>query len=204
MKLKKVTFSIFIMLAALLTFSIKNKKAAENLSQEKNLKAIEKNSPKKIQEGSKTIDKPLDLKDYKIDQIIVEKSKRLLHLKSQNKIIKTYSVSLGDAPQGQKEQQGDEKTPEGHYVIDWRNNKSRYHLSLHIGYPKVWQKARAKILGINPGGDIMIHGLPNGQKDWGKGHLLVDWTDGCIAVTSEEIEEIWKAVPNGTPIEILP
>lgn len=140
----------------------------------------------------------------KIDEVIVEKSKRRLHLKSNSKVIKSYSVSLGANPAGAKQVQGDSKTPEGQYIIDWRNSKSAYHLSLHISYPKIWQKGWARLNGVNPGGDIMIHGLPNGQGDWGQAHLLRDWTDGCIALTNEEIEEIWKVVPNGTPIKILP
>jgi len=119
-------------------------------------------------------------------------------------VLKTYKISLGTTPVGPKQRQGDHKTPEGHYVIDRRNPKSRFYRSLHISYPNADDRARAAQSEIDPGGDIMIHGLPNGFGWFGDLHLLHDWTDGCIAVSDEEMDEIWRAVPDGTPIEIKP
>jgi len=117
---------------------------------------------------------------------------------------KEYEISLGDNPIGHKQQQGDERTPEGQYIIDYRNPDSSYHLSLHITYPDAQDIAHAKTLGVSPGGEIFIHGLPNGMGALGAGFKNRDWTDGCIAVNNREIEEIWNLVKNGTPIEIRP
>ena len=138
------------------------------------------------------------------DKILVEKAKRKLHLLSKGKVFKTYKVSLGPNPKGHKVRQGDGRTPEGSYVIDYKNDKSKFHLSLHISYPNREDRQWAKTLGVSPGGDIMIHGLPNGWGGLGKSHLLHDWTEGCIAVTNTEIEEIWGLTPIGTRIEIRP
>lgn len=139
-----------------------------------------------------------------IDKLVVKKSKRKLHLLSKDKIIKTYRGSLGKNPLGHKIQEGDGKTPEGTYIIDRRNVNSAYHRSLHISYPSPEDIKRAKITGIPPGGDIMIHGLPNGLGFLAPVHHLMDWTKGCIAVTDKEIEEIWNHVPDGTQIIIKP
>ena len=111
---------------------------------------------------------------------------------SKDKVLKTYKIALGGNPNGPKERQGDNKTPEGTYIIDSRNKNSRYHLSLHISYPNEKDKKRAKELGVSPGGDIMIHGIKNGFSWIGDLHTELDWTKGCIAVTDEEIEEIDK------------
>ncbi len=138
------------------------------------------------------------------DKILIEKKERRLTLLSKGRVLKTYKVALGGNPNGPKERQGDNKTPEGTYVIDSRNNDSRYHLSLHISYPNGKDKKRAKELGVSPGGDIMIHGIKNGYSWVGDFHAEVDWTKGCIAVTDEEIEEIYKLAPNGTIVEIRP
>jgi len=136
------------------------------------------------------------------DQILIEKAKRQLTLYRKGEVLKTYQVSLGRTPVGAKIQQGDSKTPEGKYIVDWRNPKSQFHLSLHISYPNAEDKRRAAELGVSPGGMIMIHGLPNGFSAAGPLNTLIDWTDGCIAVTNQEIEEIWKLVPDGTEVEI--
>jgi murein L,D-transpeptidase YafK len=136
------------------------------------------------------------------DRVVVLKSERRLQLYRGEQLLMEYRVSLGFNPVGTKEIEGDGKTPEGPYFIDKRNPKSQYHLSLHISYPTAKQVAQASAWGVNPGGLIMIHGLPNGLGAMGRLHLLTDWTAGCIAVTNEEIEEIWRAVPNGTPIEV--
>ena len=139
-----------------------------------------------------------------VDRILIEKSARRLMLISQGEVLKTYKIALGGNPIGPKERQGDNKTPEGTYVIDGRNRDSRYYLSLHISYPNERDKNRAKELGVSPGGDIMIHGIKNGSSWVGDAHAKVDWTNGCIAVTNEEIEEIARLTPNGTMVEIRP
>ena len=100
--------------------------------------------------------------------------------------------------------QGDHKTPEGHYVLDRRNPKSKFYKSIHVSYPNEQDRRKAQAKGVPPGGDIMIHGLPNGMGAVGAAHRLTDWTDGCIAVTDAEMDEIWKIVPDGTPVEIRP
>jgi tetratricopeptide (TPR) repeat protein len=138
------------------------------------------------------------------DRILIEKKERRLTLISKGKVLKTYKIALGGNPNGPKERQGDNKTPEGTYVIDSRNRDSRYHLSLHISYPNEKDRRRAKQRGAPPGGDIMIHGIKNGFAWVGDLHTEVDWTKGCIAVTDEEIEEIDKLAPNGTIVEIRP
>ena len=139
-----------------------------------------------------------------VDRILIEKSTRRLMLISQGEVLKSYKIALGGNPIGPKERQGDNKTPEGTYVIDGRNKDSQFHLSLHISYPNERDKNRAKELGVSPGGDIMIHGIKNGFSWVGDAHTAVDWTKGCIAVTDEEIEEISKLAPNGTIVEIRP
>ena len=138
------------------------------------------------------------------DKVLIEKKERRLTLLSKEEVIKTYKIALGGNPVGPKERQGDNKTPEGTYIIDSRNSNSGYHLSLHISYPNEKDKMRAKKLGVSPGGDIMIHGIKNGLAWIGDFHAEVDWTEGCIAVTDKEIEEIERLVPNGTIVEIRP
>lgn len=140
----------------------------------------------------------------KVDKVLVLKADRKLQLLSGETVVREYKIALGRNPVGPKERQGDSKTPEGAYVIDFRNRHSQFHRSLHITYPTAAQRREARRRGYSAGGDIFIHGLPNGQGKLGKAHLLVDWTDGCIAVTNEEIEEIWALVKDGTPIEIKP
>ena len=127
-----------------------------------------------------------------------------MELLTGGRVILTYKVALGQGGLAPKDRQGDGRTPEGHYVIDARNAASEYHLSLHVSYPNADDRKRAAKLGVAPGGDIMIHGLPNGKGWIGAGHRAYDWTLGCIAVTNEEIEEVWKLVPMGTPVEIRP
>ena len=139
-----------------------------------------------------------------VDRIRIEKSTRRLMLISQGEVLKSYKIALGGNPIGPKERQGDNKTPEGTYVIDARNRESRFHLSLHISYPNERDKKRAKELGVSPGGDIMIHGIKNGFSRVGDAHTGVNWTKGCIAVTDQEIDEIDKLAPNGTIVELRP
>ncbi len=138
------------------------------------------------------------------DKVVILKKERKLILYSKGQELKRYSIALGGDPNGPKTQQGDHKTPEGNYVLDRRNPKSRFYRSIHISYPRQEQVAAAQRRGVSPGGDVFIHGLPNGFGALGRLHLARDWTDGCIAVTNEEIDEIWRAVPDGTPIEIRP
>jgi murein L,D-transpeptidase YafK len=140
----------------------------------------------------------------KADKVVVAKAERTLTLMSQGKVIRSYKVALGGNPVGRKEQQGDHKTPEGHYVLDRRNAKSRFYKAIHVSYPNQEDRRRAADRGVSPGGDIMIHGLPNGFRWLGAAHRAKDWTDGCIAVTDAEIDEIWELVPDGTSIEIVP
>lgn len=147
--------------------------------------------------------KPLP-EGVKADKVIVEKHARQMILLSKGQVVKKYKISLGRNPKGPKVRAGDRKTPEGFYVIDSRNPRSRYHLALHISYPNLSDSKRAKQLGVSPGGDIMIHGIRKGFGWLGPLHRLVNWTKGCIAVTNKEIEEIWRAAPDGTRIEIRP
>ena len=140
----------------------------------------------------------------KADQVVVAKSERTLTLLAQGKLIRTYKVALGGTPVGAKVQQGDHKTPEGRYILDRRNAKSRFYKSIHVSYPNEQDKQQAAKNGVSPGGDIMIHGLPNGFGWLGATHRANDWTDGCIAVTDREMDEIWELVADGTLIEIRP
>ncbi len=142
--------------------------------------------------------------DARADNVVVHKPPRTLTLLRGGQPLKTYAVSLGASPAGHKAQEGDERTPEGRYVLDYRNPQSGAHLSLHVSYPDSADAARARARGVPPGGMIMVHGIINGLGWVGRLHRLVDWTDGCIAVTDGEMDEIWRAVPDGTPITIRP
>jgi len=138
------------------------------------------------------------------DRVVVHKAERRLDLLSQGSILKSYRISLGGAPSGPKQREGDHRTPEGLYTLDYRKADSSFHKALHISYPSPADRAAAASAGRAPGGLVMIHGLPNGQGWLGRLHLAYDWTDGCVAVTNREIEEIWRAVPDGAPIELRP
>jgi murein L,D-transpeptidase YafK len=142
--------------------------------------------------------------DTKADSAAVFKGERKLVLYSEGKELKTYSVSLGKNPAGPKEKKGDKKTPEGSYVLDSRLKNSKFHLAIHISYPNEQDRLNAEKLGVSPGGDIMIHGLPNKLRFPEDYYADTDWTDGCIAVSNDEIEEIWGLVEDGTPITIYP
>ena len=139
-----------------------------------------------------------------IDRIVVEKSVRKLSIFANGQKLKGYRVALGRNPVGPKQQEGDNKTPEGIYKVDGRNPQSSFHLALHISYPSDQDKARASERGVSAGFDIMIHGIQNGLGWIGAFHRLHDWTAGCIALTDEEIEELWRMTPDGTPVEIRP
>jgi len=131
--------------------------------------------------------------------IVVEKQKRQMTLLRDGTPIKTYTVALGGNPIGHKTQEGDGRTPEGSYKIDFKNLRSNYYLSLHISYPNETDRANAVEAGVDPGGDIMIHGAPNDGRT-----VEGDWTQGCIAVSNAEMDEIWNLVTDGTTIEINP
>ncbi len=136
---------------------------------------------------------------FQVNRIVVNKGRREMILLHGESMVRSYRISLGREPVGHKLQEGDGRTPEGRYIIDRRNPKSAYHLSLRISYPNEADRERALTLGVDPGGDIMIHGMPNdGSSREG------DWTRGCIAVTDAEIAEIWELVADGTAVEIYP
>jgi murein L,D-transpeptidase YafK len=138
------------------------------------------------------------------DRVVVFKGERTLVLMNDDQPLKQYSVALGREPLGAKVQEGDGRTPEGLYLIDWRKPDSAFHKALHVSYPNAEDLARPREPGVGPGGLIMLHGLRNGLGFLGRFHRLLDWTSGCIAVTDAEIDEIWRVVPDGTPIEIRP
>jgi murein L,D-transpeptidase YafK len=140
----------------------------------------------------------------KADRILVVKSERKLTLLRDGKPLKNYFVALGGAPVGDKQCQGDSRTPEGIYRIDFKKKDSLYHRALRVSYPNAQDVAEARKRGCPPGGDIMIHGLAPSFAKVGALHRLSDWTLGCIAVTNEEIDEIWAAVDTGTTVEIRP
>lgn len=144
---------------------------------------------------------PLAPLEGRIDRILIEKSARRLTVFRDGAALRSYRIALGSAPAGAKTQQGDGKTPEGRFTIDRRNPNSAYHLSLGISYPRPQDIARARAAGVSPGGDIFIHGQPNG---FGAVTLPHDWTAGCIAVSNAAIEELWRVTPTGTPVEIVP
>lgn len=137
-----------------------------------------------------------------VERIVIDKSDRRMEVYGGGKLLKTYPIALGFAPDGAKQQQGDGKTPEGVFRINRRNDRSRYHLSLGLDYPRPADRARAAQGGYSPGGDIFIHGQPNQIPAGSK--LPGDWTAGCIAVTDAEIEELFPRVPIGTEVEIRP
>jgi len=139
-----------------------------------------------------------------IDRIVVEKSAKRLSIFRDGSEIKSYRIALGRNPLGAKQQEGDMKTPEGIYKIDSRNAQSSFHLALHVSYPSDEDNKRAAASGVSAGFDIMIHGLPNGRGWIGAFHRWKDWTAGCIALTDEEIEELWSVTPDGTTIAIRP
>lgn len=142
--------------------------------------------------------------DRQADLVEVFKGERRMELKRGGEVLGSYRVALGFAPRGRKEREGDGRTPEGLYSVDARNPQSAFHLSLRVSYPGERDKARAAALGVAPGGDIYIHGQPNGLKKLWTGHPRTDWTTGCVAVTDREMREVWSLVPTGTRVVIHP
>lgn len=140
----------------------------------------------------------------KADRVLVLKAKRKLYLLRGGQVLRRYRVALGRNPLGPKRREGDGRTPEGVYRLDWRNPDSRFYRSIHISYPDESDRRRAAERGASAGGDIMIHGLPTGLNGFEATHARRDWTEGCIAVANNEINEIWALVGDGTIIEIRP
>jgi len=144
------------------------------------------------------------LEGPRVDKVLVVKSERKLHLISGGQPLKSYRISLGKQPDGAKQHEGDLRTPEGFYWIDWRKTSDKYQLSLHISYPNARDQANARDKGLPPGGMIMIHGTPLDEEypEWFFNTL--DWTEGCIAMTNSDMREVWQLVKDGTLIEIRP
>jgi murein L,D-transpeptidase YafK len=147
----------------------------------------------------------LDLDEQsKADLVVVYKSERILQLKRAGRLLKAFPIALGREPTGPKLKEGDGRTPEGVYTLDWRNPDSQFYRAIHISYPRQGRSHHATRWGVSPGGHIMLHGLPNGVSAERVGHPRRDWTEGCIALTNEEIDEIWARVEDGTTIIIYP
>jgi len=138
------------------------------------------------------------------DKIVVEKAARKLHLISNGETFRTFEIALGVVPDGHKEEEGDQKTPEGRYMLDGRNPNSDFFLSIHISYPSNSDRQDARKRGVSPVGQIMIHGQPNVPTYSAAYYAREDWTNGCIAVANSDMSDIWLMTPNLVPIEILP
>jgi murein L,D-transpeptidase YafK len=145
-----------------------------------------------------------EARSHRADRVLVEKQAHRLTLFRGGKTLATYRIALGRQPSGDKLCKGDHKTPEGLFTIDSHLPASGFHRALHVSYPDAVHRHAARRQGCDPGGSIMIHGIKNGLGWLGRLHRMIDWTDGCMAVTDREIEEVYAAVPNGTPIEIRP
>jgi murein L,D-transpeptidase YafK len=138
-----------------------------------------------------------------VSKVVVVKSERKLKLLDGESVIREFEISLGRQPKGAKLRSGDGRTPEGEYVLDWRNPNSQFYRSIHVSYPNDIDRSVARSMGVAPGGMIMIHGQPlNNPYRYAK--LKGDWTEGCIAVSNAAMDEIWESVEDGTPIEIRP
>jgi murein L,D-transpeptidase YafK len=147
---------------------------------------------------------PADEDIWLADRVLVVKSERKLYLLRGGRALRSYGISLGGSPAGHKLEEGDQRTPEGDYVIDWRNPGSDFYMSMHISYPNTLDLHDARREGRDPGGMIMIHGLPNDSAPTRSDYLDEDWTDGCIAVSNQAMIDIWLSVGDNTPITIRP
>jgi murein L,D-transpeptidase YafK len=158
--------------------------------------------PVQTKKFGKAEDKP---RQINVDYVLVRKKERLLYLYSGNEAVRVYPIALGKQPEGHKQKEGDSRTPEGIYTLDWRNPNSRFFRSIHVSYPNKNQFLAATEAGIDPGGEIMIHGQPS---DWSERVKLTfkeqDWTEGCIALENQDMIEVWNLVSDGTPIKIEP
>lgn len=140
----------------------------------------------------------------KADAVLVIKSEKRLYLLNKGERFASFRATFGADPVGHKQAQGDQKTPEGHYVLDYKNRNSKFYKSIHISYPNARDRKNARRLGVDPGGDIMIHGQANGYG-WASPIVqLFSWTDGCVALSNKDMDRVWDAVDPGTPIEIRP
>lgn len=139
-----------------------------------------------------------------VDKILVIKSARRLELISDGKLIRSYRISLGKQPKGPKLQEGDKRTPEGLYWVDWRKRSDKFNLAMHINYPNITDAAKARREGVNPGSMIMIHGTPDSEDNPEELFHTLDWTDGCIAMKNYEMREVWNLTKDGTMVEIRP
>jgi murein L,D-transpeptidase YafK len=142
--------------------------------------------------------------EIKADAVLVDKSDARLYLMKQGSTFATFPVTFGREPKGHKQQQGDERTPEGHYTLGHKNSNSDFYKSIHISYPNAQDRENARKLGVDPGGDIMIHGQANGWEWAAIIAQLFNWTNGCIALKNPHMDRVWEAVNPGTPIEIRP
>ena len=138
------------------------------------------------------------------EKVVVEKAKRKLHLMKDGTAFRSFDIALGIRPVGDKEKEGDFKTPEGNYILDARNPDSEFFLSIHVSYPNQRDRAEARQKGVDPGGAIMIHGQPNDPTRSEAYYRTQDWTNGCIAVSNSDMIDIWLMTPDNTPIEIRP
>jgi murein L,D-transpeptidase YafK len=140
----------------------------------------------------------------KADAVLVVKSEKRLYLISKGERFAALPVTFGADPVGHKQQRGDQKTPEGKYILDYKNQSSKFYKSIHISYPDKRDWVNAKKAGLDPGGDIMIHGQTNGWEWASPVVQLFSWTDGCVALSNSNMDKVWEAVDSGTPIEIRP
>ncbi len=138
------------------------------------------------------------------DKVVIEKAERKLHLFKDGEAFRTFDIALGIRPTGDKESEGDFRTPEGGYLLDMRNPNSDFFLSIHISYPSRQDAQQARAMGVPPGGAIMIHGQPNTPSRSEAYYRTQDWTNGCVAVSNSDMIDIWLMTTNDTPIEILP
>lgn len=138
------------------------------------------------------------------DHVVVKKAERRLELHNNGTVFRTFPIALGANPEGHKQREGDQRTPEGTYRLDWRNVNSAFFLAMRVSYPNDEDIRRARQSGVHPGNNIMIHGLPNEPRYPSDHYLYADWTDGCIAVSNSAMIDIWLSVPDDTPITILP
>jgi murein L,D-transpeptidase YafK len=146
----------------------------------------------------------LGIAGEKADRVVVEKTTSKLHLMRDGEVFASFRVAFGKNPKGHKERQGDGRTPEGKYTLDYKNPNSSYYKSIHISYPNSADRQHARKLGVDPGGDIMIHGQPNGKEFFTAITQLFNWTNGCIALSNADMDRVWEAVDIPTPIEIKP
>ncbi|WP_144208981.1 L,D-transpeptidase family protein [Shewanella donghaensis] len=144
------------------------------------------------------------LSKSKVDLVVVNKSESKMSIYYQGKVLKTYQIAMGDAPKGHKLKEGDQRTPQGRYILDYKKSDSAFYKSIHISYPNEEDKLRANALGVSPGGMIMIHGENPNSPLTPRQAQQYNWTNGCIAVTNKEMDELWRVIEEGTPIEIWP